>query len=60
MAENNRKKSDNLESKYIPETTGSLSDGVIDCSSNFCLRQKNEILTTWLIVFQVGKQAVLR
>ena len=46
MAENNRKKSDNLEAKYIPETTGSLSDGVIDCSSNFCLRQKNEILTT--------------
>lgn len=39
-AKNNGKKSDKLEVKYIPTATGSLSDGVIDCSSNFCLRQK--------------------
>ena len=46
MAENIRKKSDNLEAKHIPATTGSLSDGVIDCSSNFKKKKKNEILTT--------------
>lgn len=38
MVENNRKKSDNLEVKYIFEIIGLFLDGVIDCSFNFCLR----------------------
>ena len=31
-----------IEANDIPTTTGGLSDCVIDCSSNFCLRQKRK------------------